>query len=77
MMILPCNGFCRIFPPNSVRLLDKRLGQGKDPLAFAVRQDSDNLRQWINLYFKTVRANGDYDTNIAYWLEGIEWKKDH
>ena len=65
------------FPPNSVRLLDKRLGQGKDPLAFAVRQDSDNLRQWINLYFKTVRANGDYDTNIAYWLEGFEWKKDH
>ncbi len=65
------------FPPNSVRLLDKRLGQGKDPLAFAVRQDSDNLRQWINLYFKTVRSNGDYDANIAYWLEGIEWKKDH
>jgi len=65
------------FPPNSIRLLDKRLGQGKDPLAFAVRHDSVNLWQWINLYFTTVRSNGTYDKNIAYWMEGIEWKKDH
>ncbi len=65
------------FPPNSIRLLDKRLGLGKDPLSFAVRQESVNLWQWINLYFKTVRSNGDYDANIAYWLEGVEWKKDH
>lgn len=65
------------FPPNSIRLLDKRLGQGKDPLSFAVRQESVNLWQWINLYFKTIRSNGTYDKNIAYWMEGIEWKKDH
>ncbi len=65
------------FPPNSVRLLDKRLGQGKDPLAFAVRHESVNLWQWINLYFQTVRSNGEYDKNIAYWMEGTEWKKDH
>ena len=65
------------FPPNSVRLLDKRLGQGKDPLAFAVRHDSVNLWQWINLYFSTVRSNGEYDKNISYWMEGTDWKKDH
>jgi len=65
------------FPPNSIRLLDKRLGQGKDPLAFAVLHESVNLWQWINLYFETIRANGTYDKNIAYWMEGIEWKKDH
>ncbi|MBU1696593.1 MAG: ABC transporter substrate-binding protein [Proteobacteria bacterium] len=65
------------FPPNSIRLLDKRLGQGKDPLAFAIRHESVNLWQWINLYFETIRANGTYDKNIAYWMEGIEWKKDH
>ena len=65
------------FPPNSIRLLDKRLGQGKDPLAFAVRHDSVNLWQWINLYFSTVRSSGEYDKNISYWLEGTEWKKDH
>lgn len=65
------------FPPNSIRLLDKRLGQGKDPLAFAVRHESVNLWQWINLYFETIRSNGTYDKNIAYWMEGTEWKKDH
>ncbi|OGR23805.1 MAG: amino acid ABC transporter substrate-binding protein [Desulfobacterales bacterium RIFOXYA12_FULL_46_15] len=65
------------FPPNSIRLLDKRLGQGKDPLSFAVRHESVNLLQWINLYFETIRANGTYDQNIAYWLQGVDWKKDH
>jgi len=65
------------FPPNSIRLLDKRLGKGKDPLAFAVRQESVNLWQWINLYFKTARSDGTYDANIKYWLESTEWKKDH
>ena len=65
------------FPPNSIRLLDKRLGQGKDPLAFAIRHESVNLWQWINLYFSTIRGNGEYDKNISYWLEGTEWKKDH
>jgi polar amino acid transport system substrate-binding protein len=65
------------FPPNSIRLLEKRLGQGKDPLAFAVKPESVNLWQWINLYFKTIRANGEYDKNISYWMEGVDWKKDH
>ncbi len=65
------------YPPNSVRLLDKRLGTGKDPLSFAVRHESVNLWQWINLYFKTIRANGQYDKNIFYWLEGSDWKKEH
>jgi len=65
------------YPPNSVRLLDKRLGTGKDPLSFAVRHESVNLWQWINLYFKTIRANGQYDKNISYWLEGSDWKKEH
>ncbi len=65
------------FPPNSIRLLDKRLGQGKDPLAFAVRQDSVNLWQWINLYFKTIHADGTYQKNVAYWMESTDWKKDH
>lgn len=65
------------FPPNSVRLLDKRLGQGKDPLAFAVRQESVDLWQWTNLYFQTIRSDGTYAANIAYWMESTDWKKDH
>jgi polar amino acid transport system substrate-binding protein len=65
------------FPPNSVRLLDERLGMGKDPLAFAVRHESVNLWQWINLYFKFARSDGTYDKNIQYWMESTDWKKDH
>jgi polar amino acid transport system substrate-binding protein len=65
------------FPPNSVRLLDQRLGKGKDPLAFAVRQESVNLRQWVNLFFTRIRADGTYDANIKYWMESMDWKKDH
>jgi len=65
------------YPPNSIRLLDKRLGTGKDPLAFAVRHESVNLWQWINLFFKTIRADGTYQKNIAYWMESADWKKEH
>lgn len=65
------------FPPNSIRLLPKRLGHGKDPLAFAVRHESVNLWQWINLYFKTIRRDGTYAKNINYWLKSTAWKKDH
>jgi polar amino acid transport system substrate-binding protein len=65
------------FPPKSVRVLPRRLGEGKDPLAFAVRHDSVNLWQWINLYFKFARSDGSYDKNIKYWMESTDWKKDH
>jgi len=65
------------FPPNSIRLLDKRLGQGKDPLAFAVRHESVNLWQWVNLYFQFARSDGSYDKNIKYWMESTDWKKEH
>jgi polar amino acid transport system substrate-binding protein len=65
------------YPPNSVRVLDQRLGKGKDPLAFAVRQESVNLWQWVNLFFSTIRADGTYDANIKYWMESTDWKKEH
>ena len=65
------------FPPDSVRVLDQRLGIGKDPLAFAVRHESINLWQWVNAYFKFARNDGTYDKNIQYWMESTDWKKDH
>ena len=65
------------FPPNSIRLLDKRLGEGKDPLAFAVRPDAVNLWQWVNLFFETIRADGFYKQQMAYWMESTDWKKDN
>ncbi len=71
LMVLPD------FPPNSVRLFPKRLGEGKDPLSFAVRYEAQDLWQWVNLYFKTAREDGSYKKNVKYWLESSEWKKEH
>ena len=65
------------FPPDSVHVMSKRLGEGKDPLSFAVRHESVNLWQWVNLYFKLARSDGSYDKNIKYWMESTDWKKDH
>ncbi len=65
------------FPPNSVRLFDKRLGEGKDPLSFAVRYEATDLWQWVNLYFETIKADGSYKKTMKYWLESAEWKKEH
>jgi polar amino acid transport system substrate-binding protein len=42
-----------------------------------VRHDSVNLWQWINLFFQTIRSDGTYDKNIAYWMESTEWKKNN
>ncbi len=65
------------FPPNSIRLLDKRLGEGKDPLAFAVQPGAVNLWQWTNLFFENIRADGFYKEQMRYWMESTDWKKDN
>jgi hypothetical protein len=37
------------FPPNSIRILEGQLS--KSPLSFAVRYDSPDLLNWLNLFF--------------------------
>ena len=64
------------YPPNSVRLLKKRLGS-RAPLCFAVRPESDHLWKWVNLYFRTVRLDGTYDRIIGYWVKSGQWVRDH
>jgi polar amino acid transport system substrate-binding protein len=63
------------FPPNSIRILEGQLT--KSPLAFAVRYDSQDLREWINLFFLTINLDGRLDKNLDYWVNSLEWKKDH
>jgi len=63
------------FPPNSVRILEGQLT--KSPLAFAVRYDSQDLREWINLFFLTINLDGRLDKNLDYWVNSLDWKKDH
>lgn len=63
------------FPPNSVRILPGQLT--KEPLSFAVRYDSLDLLEWVNLFFLHVNLDGRLDENLDYWVNSLEWKKDH
>jgi polar amino acid transport system substrate-binding protein len=63
------------FPPNSVRILEGQLS--KSPLAFAVRYDSPDLLSWINLFFLHISLDGRLDENLNYWVNSLDWKKDH
>ncbi|UCF90532.1 MAG: amino acid ABC transporter substrate-binding protein [Desulfobacterales bacterium] len=63
------------FPPNSLRILEGQLS--KSPLAFAVRYDSPDLQEWINLFFLHISLDGRLDQNLNYWVNSLDWKKDH
>ncbi len=63
------------FPPNSVRILEGQLS--KSPLAFAVRYDSPDLQSWLNLFFLHISLDGRLEQNLNYWVNSLDWKKDH
>ncbi len=63
------------FPPNSIRILEGQLS--RSPLAFAVRYDSPDLLQWLNLFFLHIKLDGRLDQNLDYWVNSLDWKKDH
>ena len=63
------------FPPNSIRILEGQLS--KSPLAFAVRYDSPDLQNWLNLFFLHITLDGRLEENLNYWVNSLEWKKEH
>jgi len=63
------------FPPNSIRILEGQLSNS--PLAFAVRYDSPDLLSWLNLFFLHVSLDGRLEDNLNYWVNSLDWKKDH
>jgi polar amino acid transport system substrate-binding protein len=63
------------FPPNSVRIIEGQLS--KSPLAFAVRYDSPDLLSWLNLFFLHVSLDGRLENNLDYWVNSLDWKKEH
>lgn len=63
------------FPPNSIRILDGQLS--KSPLAFAVRYDSPDLLRWLDLFFLHINLDGRLEDNLNYWVNSLDWKKDH
>jgi polar amino acid transport system substrate-binding protein len=63
------------YPPGSLRILDGQLS--KSPLAFAVRYDSPDLLRWLDLFFLHTKLDGRLDANLDYWVNSLDWKKDH
>jgi polar amino acid transport system substrate-binding protein len=63
------------FPPGSIRILEGQLSSS--PLAFAVRYDSPDLLNWLNLFFLHTKIDGRLDKNLDYWVNSLEWKNDH
>ena len=63
------------FPPDSIRILEGQLSTS--PLSFAVRYDSQDLREWLNLFFLHINLDGRLKENLDYWVNSLEWKKDH
>lgn len=63
------------YPPGTLTVLPAKLSY--EPLCFAVRPDDQHLREWINLFFDWVKADGRYDQNLAYWVTSDAWKAEH
>jgi len=63
------------YPPNSVRVLEGQLSNS--PLSFAVRYDSQDLREWLNLFFLHAELDGRLEDNLNYWVNSLDWKEDH
>lgn len=63
------------FPPNSFQILPGMLSNS--PLSFAVRYDSLDLLEWMNLFFLQTKLDGRLDNNLDYWVNSLDWKKDH
>jgi polar amino acid transport system substrate-binding protein len=63
------------YPPGTLRILDGQLS--KSPLAFAVRYDSPDLLRWLDLFFLHIKLDGRLDANLDYWVNSLDWKKDH
>lgn len=63
------------YPPNSFQVLPEMLS--KSPLSFAVRYDSLDLLEWMNLFFLQTTLDGRLEQNLDYWVNSLDWKKEH
>jgi polar amino acid transport system substrate-binding protein len=63
------------FPPNSIEILPFKLS--RQPLAFAVRPEDAHLLRWMNLFFDWIKNDGRQEKLLKYWVDTLDWKKDH
>ncbi len=63
------------YPAGTFTIMPEMLS--KEPLAFATRYDSQDLLIWMNLFLDQVALDGRLQTNLDYWVNSEDWKKDH
>jgi polar amino acid transport system substrate-binding protein len=63
------------YPAGTFTIMPEMLS--KEPLAFATRYDSQDLLIWMNLFLDQVALDGRLQTNLDYWVNSDDWKKDH
>ncbi|MGH6860166.1 MAG: ABC transporter substrate-binding protein, partial [Phyllobacterium sp.] len=63
------------YPEGTFTLMPETLS--KEPLAIATRYDEQDLLIWMNLFLDQVALDGRLQTNLDYWVNSDDWKKDH
>lgn len=48
-----------------------------DPLGFTLRSDDYHFLIWMNLWIDRMKASGEYDRLMDYWVLTDEWEKDY
>ena len=48
-----------------------------EPLAYAVRYDSQDLLIWTNLFIDNITLDGRLKENLDYWVNSNKWQADH
>ena len=46
-----------------------------DPLGFTLRSDDYHFLIWMNLWIERLKASGEYDKLMDYWIRSDEWEK--
>jgi len=63
------------YPENTFTVFPEMLSA--EPLAYAVRYDSQDLLIWSNLFIDTVTLDGRLKDNLDYWVNSNKWQADH
>jgi len=63
------------FPPNSMEAVPGKYSEV--PICFAVRPEDAHLLRWANSFFYWIRSDGRLQGINDYWINTLEWRKEH
>ncbi|WP_273729087.1 ABC transporter substrate-binding protein [Brucella gallinifaecis] len=63
------------YPEGTFEVFSEMLSS--EPLAYAVRYDSQDLMIWTNLFLENIKLDGRLKENLDYWVNSNKWQADH